>query len=207
VSGLATLAESLVSAGKPEERVEELQTQIDNDAAENLYCAAVPARPPSASMQSPPPYTKPEIERRWLVLQGSSFEALAKRTRRIEDRYLDGTRLRLRRVTEHGCAPIYKLGKKYETEGTGMHHVVTTYLTEAEFQLLASLPARVAHKTRFNIAGGALDVYEYPCPGLRIFEVEFSSLEEAAVYVPPPGMGQEVTHESSFTGHALAGAT
>lgn len=37
LSGLATLAETLVSAGKPEESVEELQAQIDNDAATNLY--------------------------------------------------------------------------------------------------------------------------------------------------------------------------
>jgi len=36
-AGLATLAETLVSAGKPEESVEHLQVQIDNDAATNLY--------------------------------------------------------------------------------------------------------------------------------------------------------------------------
>jgi hypothetical protein len=37
VAGLATLAETLVAAGKPEESVEQLQKQIDNDAATNLY--------------------------------------------------------------------------------------------------------------------------------------------------------------------------
>jgi len=37
VSGLATLAETLVSAGKPAESAEQLQEQIDNDARTNLY--------------------------------------------------------------------------------------------------------------------------------------------------------------------------
>lgn len=37
VAGLATLAETLVSAGKPTESVEQLQAQIDHDAATNLY--------------------------------------------------------------------------------------------------------------------------------------------------------------------------
>lgn len=37
LAGLATLAETLVSAGKPVETVEQLQEQIDSDAATNLY--------------------------------------------------------------------------------------------------------------------------------------------------------------------------
>ena len=36
-SGLASLAETLVSAAKPDESVEQLQARIDNDAATNLY--------------------------------------------------------------------------------------------------------------------------------------------------------------------------
>ena len=36
-TGLSSLAETLVSAGKPEESVEELQAQIDRDAATCLY--------------------------------------------------------------------------------------------------------------------------------------------------------------------------
>ena len=37
VAGLATLAETLVSAAKPDESVQELQQRIDDDAATNLY--------------------------------------------------------------------------------------------------------------------------------------------------------------------------
>jgi CYTH domain-containing protein len=133
-------------------------------------------------MSSPPPYTKPEYERRWLVEAEAALESHA------------------------GQATIYKLGKKYEPEALGSHHVVSTYLNEAEYKLLASLPARVARKRRFTVSGGALDVYELPNPGLRVFEVEFTSPEEAESYAPPNGIGQEITDVLAFTGHSLAGA-
>ncbi len=157
-------------------------------------------------MSTPPPYTKPEFERRWLVLAEAALESHADRVREIEDRYLQGTRLRLRKVTERGQATIYKLGKKYEPEALGNHHVVSTYLNEVEYMLLASLPARIARKRRFTVSGGALDVYEQPNPGLRVFEVEFTSPEEAERYVPPDGIGKEVTDALAFTGYSLAGA-
>jgi CYTH domain-containing protein len=157
-------------------------------------------------MPSPPPYTKPEIERRWLVTAEATLESHADRVREIEDRYLQGTRLRLRKVTESGQATIYKLGKKYEPEALGNHHVVSAYLNEAEYKLLASLPARIARKRRFSVSGGALDVYEHPNPGLRVFEVEFTSPEEAQRYLPPDGVGQEVTDALAFTGYSLASA-
>ncbi len=157
-------------------------------------------------MFSPPPYTKPEYERRWLVPAETAIEGQAEREREIEDRYIQGTRLRLRKVTESGQETIYKLGKKYEPETLGNHHVVSTYLSEAEYKVFASLPARIARKQRFTVSGGALDVYEQPNPGLRIFEVEFSSAEEAENYAPPHGFGQEVTNAFAYTGHSLAGA-
>ena len=55
-------------------------------------------------------YAVVERERRYLL------EALpdlpGARVLRITDRYLDGTRLRLRRVDEDGCAVVLKLGQK-----------------------------------------------------------------------------------------------
>ncbi|MCZ4313515.1 hypothetical protein O4H66_08860 [Comamonadaceae bacterium G21597-S1] len=157
-------------------------------------------------MSTPPPYTKPEFERRWLVPAEASFEGVAKRKREIEDRYIHGTRLRLRKVTESGQTTIYKLGKKYQPEALGIHHVVSAYLDEAEYQVLLALPARVSKKQRFTVYGGALDVYEQPNPGLRIFEVEFATADAARNYAPPKGIGQEVTNTLAFTGYALAGA-
>lgn len=163
-------------------------------------------RPRKRHMPSPPPYSKPEYERRWLVSAEAALEDQAERERGIEDRYIQGTRLRLRKVTESGQATIYKLGKKYEPQAFGSHHVVSTYLSEAEYQVFACLPARTARKQRFTVHGGALDVYEQPYQGLRVFEVDFSSAEEAENYEPPQGIGQEITNAVAFTGYALAGA-
>lgn len=155
-------------------------------------------------MHPPPSYTKPEIERRWLLQSGEVWDVQATREREIEDRYIDGTRLRLRRVVENGLAPIYKIGKKYEPVQFGFHHVVSTYLSEAEYRLLSSLPARIARKRRLSVHGGALDIYEAPNKRLNIFEVEFSSKEAAAGYLPPFGVDKEITDDPSYSGHALA---
>ena len=153
-----------------------------------------------------PPYAKTEIERRWLVPAEVELELPATREREIEDRYILETRLRLRKVMESGHEPIYKLGKKYEPHAPGAHHVVSTYLSAAEYEVLAMLPALVSRKRRQSVLGGALDVYLLPNHGLRVFEVEFSSPEAAAAYTPPNGVGKEITNEPTFTGHALAGA-
>jgi|SRR5579862_1269016 len=163
-----------------------------------------------------PKYATLEIERRWLV-NSSAMELLrAAPSRHIEDRYLVQTRLRLRKVLETGKAPVFKLGKKYgeadgetdentdEKTGELSRYVVSTYLTEAEFDTLSALPAYVARKVRYAVEGGALDVYETPSAGLTIFEVEFSSEAKAREYVPPSFVSQEVTGVSGYTGYALA---
>ncbi len=110
----------------------------------------------------------------------------------------------MRKVTESGQCTVYKLGKKYEPDHPGAHQVVSTYLSEAEYKVLAGLPARISRKRRLSVCGGALDLYEFPNPGLKIFEVEFATSEEAVNYIPPSDAGREVTQESEFTGHALA---
>lgn len=113
----------------------------------DVWSAVVRSR--EIRMPSPPPYTKTEIERRWLVQTAAELERAAAREREIDDRYILETRLRLRKVTEAGQAPIYKLGKKYEPHAPGAHHTVSAYL-------------------------------------------------------PPKGVGREVTNDPLFTGFALA---
>ena len=155
-------------------------------------------------MSASPHYSKTEIERRWLIPSDSEFDRVSGRERRIEDRYVLGTRLRLRKVTEAGHATVYKLGKKYEPEVEGTHQVVSIYLSESEYEALAHLPARVARKRRLSVYGGSLDVYEHPNTGLRVFEVEFATPEQAAAYAPPRGVGDEITNEPRYSGHAVA---
>jgi len=153
----------------------------------------------------PPKYAAREIERRWLVERNAEpFLRDATEARRIEDRYIEGTHLRLRKVEQDGEPPIFKLGKKYAAEGARCGHVVSVYLAFEEYEVLAALPGPSCAKTRFTVAGGALDVYERPRHSFSIYEREFGTEREADDYVPPAFAGREVTDDPAFSGYMLA---
>jgi CYTH domain-containing protein len=156
-------------------------------------------------MTSAPKYTKPEIERRWLV-ERSARGALGKpeASRRIEDRYIVGTRLRLRKVEHPDGVVTLKLGKKYGALRGGFEHVVTVYLDEQEYNVLAALAAKVVTKRRYAVAGGSIDEYIRPEFGPLIFEVEFASLAEATAYTAPSFVGPEITGNSKYSGFSVA---
>lgn len=149
-------------------------------------------------------YSLPEIERRWLVPADRLPDLSAAHRREIEDKYIQGGRLRLRAVTAENSETVFKLGKKYPRVGVEAEQVVSVYLTKEEYEALHKLPGAMARKTRYAWEGGALDVYEHPAARPSIFEVEFQSATEAAAYAPPRFVGEEVTFNAGYTGHALA---
>lgn len=155
-------------------------------------------------MATPPKYTQPEIERRWLVPDAAAPLSIATRQRQISDAYLEGGRLRLRRVSEPGKPTLYKLGKKYARETGPAEAVVTVYLSEGEYQALRALPGRAVHKVRYTVSGGALDMYAEPRAGLAVFEMEFTDPRAAADYRPPGFVGEEITGRAQYSGFALA---
>src|SRR5262245_1836920 len=156
------------------------------------------------AMSTQPRYALAEIERRWLVDLGEAGPLDGYPYRVIEDRYLAGTRLRLRRMVSSEGTPVFKFVKKYG-RGAGLAEPITNlYLTEAEYDTLAQLGGRLARKRRYLIAGGALDVYEHPHAGLALFAVEFATEAEALAYVPPHFVRAEVTHDDRYTGAALS---
>lgn len=155
----------------------------------------------------PPKYSQPEIERRWLVDQNRIPLVEGARVRRIEDTYLSHGRLRLRKVSEEHQPPIFKLGKKYARSGHEPESVVNIYLSEDEYESLRALPGRIAVKSRFSIADGALDLYEQPKHGFAVFEIEFSTPEAAAGYEPPEFVGEEITFVENYSGFSLAEET
>jgi CYTH domain-containing protein len=153
-------------------------------------------------------YARPELERRWRVdpalrppVEGVDFVV-------IEDRYLTGTRLRLRRITRRDGWTACKLTKKYETERPEARPIVTTYLTEAEYALFAALPAHAMHKRRYHfpIEGRywSLDLFEDSLEGLALVEVEVPDEAALAALVPPPWATKEVTHDVRYQCGALA---
>ena len=140
-------------------------------------------------------YARLETERRFLLDALPDLPVL--RTVRITDRYVDGTRLRVRLVEEDGCEPVRKLGQKVRLDdaapSTNAH--TTLYLDEQEHRLLCGLPAAVLLKTRHHLADGwVVDVH---ASGLLLAETEGDG-------EPPFPYLREVTAEERFTGGALS---
>ena len=73
-------------------------------------------------------------------------------TKDIVDRYVTGTRLRLREVRESDGAVVRKLGHKVRlTEGPDEIACTNFYLDDEEWAVLAALPARTLRKKRHMV--------------------------------------------------------
>ena len=151
-------------------------------------------------------YAHVERERRWLLV---GVPSLASESRRLDivDRYLTGTRLRLREVTTDGTV-TRKLGHKVRLgESPAEIAHTSVYLDDAEWELLATLPANVVTKVRMLVAHDgwhvAVDVFGGHLAGLVLAEIDGG--EGAATDLPASyGILGEVTGDEAFTGGALA---
>jgi CYTH domain-containing protein len=150
-------------------------------------------------------YARVERERRFL-LAGPPLASAVITTRRITDRYLPGTRLRLRRIERpESEACEYKLTQKVPADRPGPVQglITNTYLSRAEYDLLASLPAAVLFKTRFSVPPLGIDVFDPPLHGLVLAEAEFTTEKAARSFRPPQETIAEVTDDTRFTGGRL----
>ena len=151
-----------------------------------------------------PKYSIAEIERRWLVDATAVGNLSNVPSRLVEDLYISESRLRLRKMTEQSGNVVYKLGKKYGKSSELSEPITTLYLDEHEYMRLNVLPGIRATKRRYTIAGGSLDVYENPSPGLTIFELEFQDESSAREYRPPNFIAKEITNERAYSGFEIA---
>jgi CYTH domain-containing protein len=153
-------------------------------------------------------YSALEIERRWLAVPEALRLVEGTAYREIEDLYVAETSVRLRAIRSPGRQPIFKLCKKYgKARGHLSEAITNIYLSEAEHRsLVAQLRGDSVCKRRYSLLGGALDVYAVPARTL-VFEMEFTSEAEAASYVSPSFVGEEVTHVQAFSGAAIASAS
>lgn len=132
---------------------------------------------------------------------------------RIADRYLSGTRIRLRQATETtdngGDVEriVYKLTQKVPGPNGTPGLITTMYLDASEHAVLAQLPAASLRKTRLSIPPLGVDVFEDPLAGLVLTEAEFDDDESMVAYVPPAQVVAEVTHDQRLTGGRLAVTT
>jgi len=149
-------------------------------------------------------YARLEREQRWL-LSGLPDDLVDRVD--IQDRYLTGSTLRVRRM-HSASGTVYKLGQKVRTIPDSPERVSLTnmYLSKHEFELLEQLGGASLHKSRWHWPTGdhllSVDVFEGSLDGLILAEVE---LGEDDPLLPALGLAMvDVTGEDRFSGGRLA---
>jgi CYTH domain-containing protein len=153
-------------------------------------------------------YARIERERRFL-LDRFPPDVIAIGIRRITDRYIDGTTLRLREQSEESGPTIFKLTQKISARASGAQEglITSMYLTKDECCVLAQLPAKKLSKTRHSVPPFGIDVFEGVLEGLLLGEAEFDSAAAAEALRLPSFIGAEVSADNRFTGGRLGCAS
>ena len=147
-------------------------------------------------------YAVVERERRFLV---SRLPEAVHERRRILDRYVTGTRLRLREVvTEEGIV-TRKLGHKVRLS-EGPHEIACTslYLDDDEWDVLCRLPAKTLSKVRHLVTRDGVTVaIDELNDGTLLAEID----DQDGAPVPVPSwldVFEDVTDDENWTGGQLA---
>jgi CYTH domain-containing protein len=147
-------------------------------------------------------YAVVERERRFLV---SKLPDIAHERRRIVDRYVTGTRLRLREVVTEDGVVTRKLGHKVRL-GEGPHEIACTslYLDDDEWEVLSRLPAKTLRKIRHLVTRGGVTVaIDELDDGTLLAEID----DQDGAPVPVPSwldVVRDVTDDEKWTGAQLA---
>jgi CYTH domain-containing protein len=150
-------------------------------------------------------YARWELERRFLCSRVPETASEAPGWD-VVDRYLPGSRLRLRRMDAlDGSETIFKLGKKEVPAPPDFARmtITTIYLSADEYEQLAALPANVLHKRRYRIEEGgrlwSVDVFD---DGLVLVETEVETATEQ--FELPDWVERDVSDDERYTGGQLA---
>jgi CYTH domain-containing protein len=146
-------------------------------------------------------YGRIERERRWLLpaLPDRPWDRVVQ----VVDRYIRGTRLRLR-MMDDGTTVDHKLARKLPPHEPGALVMGNLYLSAGEHALLRSLPAHELRKRRHVWGRWGVDVFEGPLAGLVLAEIEEDDPAVLAALVPPFAVIRDVTGEPAFQGATLA---
>jgi len=147
-----------------------------------------------------PKYSELEIERRWLVddalLPGLSSLPM----RLITDKYLENSRLRLRKIESNGEF-VYKFCKKYGKISEIAEPITNLYLSQEEYQLLADLPGRELTRQRYTYHYQEVKFSINVVIGQQapvIVEAEFESEADACQCEPPPFCTEEISSDPQY---------
>jgi len=147
-------------------------------------------------------YAVVERERRYLV---AALPKGVTSTQTVVDRYLTGTRMRLREVVGDDGSVVRKLGHKVRlSEGPEEIACTNLYLDDAEWALLVDLPGRQLRKKRHLVHRDgltvAIDEHE---DGALVAEIDDG--DEPSDVVPEwLGVVEDVSADERWTGWALA---
>jgi CYTH domain-containing protein len=154
-------------------------------------------------------YTRVEYERRFLVDTDSGWKNLVEPySKRFEDKYISGTRLRLRTLTDSDTGRrLIKLTKKNESPSPYFRTISRILLSPDEHKILDVLEGHRLRKVRYyhNYLDRvfSIDVFEGELGGLVLCETESDNLEDLMSIEPPPFVRREVTDDSFFDGGNL----
>jgi hypothetical protein len=156
-------------------------------------------------------YARPERERRFLFAALPVGTSPVRRAL-IEDRYLSGIRLRLRRMTQLGPegelgSLTHKLTQKVPSPDGTPGLITTLYLSAAEYQAVAAIPARTLRKVRTSIPPFGVDEFQGELAGLILAEAESDTDDDLAALERPVDAVAEVTADQRFTGGRLVEAS
>jgi CYTH domain-containing protein len=149
-------------------------------------------------------YAHIEREQRWLLAE---LPVDRREPVDILDRYLTGTRLRLRRM-QSGQKIVWKLCQKVRAHDDSPEVVKLTniYLSEEEYSVFHDLHAMVLSKTRWHFGSGghalSADAFHGVLEGLILAECELGDREER--HRSPSSAVADVTSDDRFSGGALA---
>jgi CYTH domain-containing protein len=153
-------------------------------------------------------YAHIERERRFLIdAVPAPWRHAVPRT--IHDRYIAGTRLRLRKADAPGEPTMWKLGQKVRFDPASPAQVAhtTIYLNQGEAACLAALPADEVTKVRWTIEVDghlwSVDEFRERLAGLVLAEIDLG-LDRQMPAAPPLDLRADVTGDDRFSGGRLA---
>ena len=158
-------------------------------------------------------YTRVEYERRFLVSPQADWRSAVEPYSKVfEDKYLAGTRLRLRIQTDTDTGRrLIKLNQKLESSSPYFRTIGRILLSPGEYALLASASGNTLRKVRhYHYHLGqvfSVDLFEGELDGLVLCETEAEGLHELMRIEFPTFATREVTEDPFFTGGHLCRTT
>lgn len=153
-------------------------------------------------MAVPLKYAVVERERRFLV---ASLPEGVRATKEIVDRYVTGTRLRLREVRADDGSVVHKLGHKVRlSEGPAEIACTNLYLDDQEWTVLCALPAEVLRKKRHVVhRDGVVVAVDEHEDGTLVAEID--DRDQPSQLVPDwLDIIEDVSADERWTGVSLA---